>query len=712
MFLGDGEMKTVSLALWVLFSSAFVSGYSNASVHNNNSAIAINLSEPVRYQTSTPYINELKRAEVLTQSASAWNTDELGVVDFDDHGWPKSLTPVSGSADFDRVSFLLFGGDYSGWDIPPPEGGVFTVLYEGEGSLDYRLGVQKIGECGSKCDLVEISPANGIAIISIMSTDPAENGNYLRNIEVIHPGGICNGNTLEWVESSNQCGGVYTPLTSLRETQTYHPKFLSELKHYAGFRYMDTTFGNHMPIDNWAPQADFLALPLKDWASRSQLQDSVWSDKDKAGAPIEALVELSNSLDAAPWFTVPVLASDDYVAQYAALVRDQLDSGLSVYLEYGNEIWNGAFPAGTWIQHKGTEYWPEENGWAARLNYFAKRTVEVCEQWKEVWADEADRVHCVMGGWSANAWTTENVLLDCPLWSGDDRNPHKVAGKVCSDQIDAVAIAPYFGYYIGNESNQSKLTEWLDLGKEGLDLLFEEIRVGGKLDNSPTGGALAESIAEMRGQKTVVENAGLELLAYESGQHLVGTGAALWNANVAEFFKRANRDYRMQEVYTDYLKHWKTEEGGLLTIYSAFGPSSNYGSWGVKEYQGQTPSPKQLGIARFMAHNSCWWNGCEITPPPVDSDLDGITDISDNCIGVANIDQYDSNSDGYGTVCDPDLDGDQMTTMQDLDLLKSFFYTAEPDADFDRNGRVNFSDLATFKSYFGQPPGLSSADGG
>jgi endoglucanase len=97
-----------------------------------------------------------------------------------------------------------------------------------------------------------------------------------------------------------------------------------------------------------------------------------------------------------------------------------------------------------------------------------------------------------------------------------------------------------------------------------------------------------------------------------------------------------------------------------------------------------------------------------------DVDRDGVSDNVDNCINVANADQRDSNNDGFGNVCDADLDDSGFVNFADLALFKSAFGSNDADADFDGNGFVNFADLAMFKSMFGQPPGsaeLNSSQG-
>jgi hypothetical protein len=95
-----------------------------------------------------------------------------------------------------------------------------------------------------------------------------------------------------------------------------------------------------------------------------------------------------------------------------------------------------------------------------------------------------------------------------------------------------------------------------------------------------------------------------------------------------------------------------------------------------------------------------------VTAP--DTDQDGIADAADNCTLVANPDQRDTNGDGYGNVCDADLDNNGIINFLDLALMKqAFFDSGDLDADLDGNGRVNFVDLGMMKSSFFGPPGPS-----
>lgn len=93
--------------------------------------------------------------------------------------------------------------------------------------------------------------------------------------------------------------------------------------------------------------------------------------------------------------------------------------------------------------------------------------------------------------------------------------------------------------------------------------------------------------------------------------------------------------------------------------------------------------------------------------PEPDQDADGVPDAEDNCTEVPNADQRDTNLDGYGNLCDPDLNNDGAVDFLDLGLFKAVFFTDDADADLNGDGSVDFLDLGLMKSLFFQPPGPS-----
>jgi uncharacterized protein (TIGR03790 family) len=107
--------------------------------------------------------------------------------------------------------------------------------------------------------------------------------------------------------------------------------------------------------------------------------------------------------------------------------------------------------------------------------------------------------------------------------------------------------------------------------------------------------------------------------------------------------------------------------------------------------------------------------------PASDADGDGVANPSDNCIYVANADQRDTNGDGYGNLCDADLDGDGVvetswgvvsppSAQRDLEKIQltaggSGGYVADRDLDGDNDVDADDVSIAQQQLFF--PPGPS-----
>jgi len=92
-----------------------------------------------------------------------------------------------------------------------------------------------------------------------------------------------------------------------------------------------------------------------------------------------------------------------------------------------------------------------------------------------------------------------------------------------------------------------------------------------------------------------------------------------------------------------------------------------------------------------------------------DTDRDGVPDSRDNCRTVANSNQRDSDSDGYGDVCDADANNDGIVNSVDLALVTGAFGGRGPNrADLNGDGFINALDLAQVRRLFGQRPGPSA----
>jgi hypothetical protein len=131
---------------------------------------------------------------------------------------------------------------------------------------------------------------------------------------------------------------------------------------------------------------------------------------------------------------------------------------------------------------------------------------------------------------------------------------------------------------------------------------------------------------------------------------------------------------------------------------------------------GSTPLKDQRGVERPDGVTSNPDVGAvERTAADVDPDNDGdsIVDLSDNCILVHNQMQLDTDGDGYGNMCDGDLNNDGRTNTLDLNLYKQAHRTRmgdanyNADADFNGDAVINTLDLNIYKGLHRKLPGPS-----
>lgn len=472
-----------------------------------------------------------------------WYTREEDRLDLDQRGWVRSL-PAPAEPGFSIAATLL--------DLPASfPAGRYLLLYEGEGVIRYRLGARRLdAESAPGRDVLDLDVRRGAIHIQILETDPSSTGNYLRNLRLIR-------------EADESLAG----------TEVFDPDFLIRTEPFQALRLMEWMKINGSPISRWADR------PLPD--------DATWTGP--GGVPAEIMLMLANRLGKPVWLNVPHQADDDYVRRFAELTRDQLDPALSVYLEYSNEVWNGLFSQQAWIREQAKALWSgsSPSDYTKVINWYGKRTAEICKIWEETFAGQSERVICVMGAQAANDWTARQALA-CPLWT---------AGAPCQRHgIDAIAIAPYFGGYLGKPDYQSELEDWTYTSDGGLDLLFEELRAGGQIGGGPDGGGLLQSWQWIDRYARLAADTGLELLAYEGGQHLVGIRGVESNQRITELFVGLNRDPRMAELYREYLLAWGDSGSGAMMHFSDISTPGPYGSWGALEDVLQSESPKYLAL--------------------------------------------------------------------------------------------------------------------
>lgn len=333
----------------------------------------------------------------------------------------------------------------------------------------------------------------------------------------------------------------------------FNPSLLSRWRGVSTIRFMDWMATNN------SKQAR--------WADRPKVTDATWTVK---GAPVETMVDLANRLGADPWFTLPHLADDEYVRKFAEVVKARLDPRRRVYIEYSNEVWNSMFEQSRHAGRRGLALKLGEKEWDSGWRYTAERSMEIFRIWETVFGGRSRLVR-VLPGFAANDYVSNEIVS----WKDAYKN------------ADALAIAPYMGLNLAPDGKPSSR----EAARWTLDRLFQQVREK----------ALPDSIEFMRKNAAVAKKHGLQLIAYEGGQHLVGVGGGENDDRLTSLLLRANADPRMGELYDPYFRAWVETGGGTFAYFSSVSGWSKWGSWGALQYvdDDRSKSPKWQALKRF-----------------------------------------------------------------------------------------------------------------
>ena len=96
---------------------------------------------------------------------------------------------------------------------------------------------------------------------------------------------------------------------------------------------------------------------------------------------------------------------------------------------------------------------------------------------------------------------------------------------------------------------------------------------------------------------------GLEMVAYEGGQSLMGYFGVENNDTITALYTAANRDPRMGQVYANYLNKWRSYGGGMFIHYLNCLNSTKWGYWGSIERLDQTNTAKYNALQQFIEDN-------------------------------------------------------------------------------------------------------------
>ena len=502
-------------------TTTVVTTYANTSAYpNSNSPLGINVQGIDDWTTQWPFVDAFKisRPWISQRKNSPWG-----------QGGPLNLTPDGWIASLDQDQYADTAVFDDGQGHYPS--GQYVLIYDGEGTINFPFNTASVVSQTPGRILLNVVPQASGIFIRILATN---SNNPIRNIRLILPG-----------------------FENTYQNQPFHPLFLKRLSKFKTIRFMDWMKTNNSKISNWS--------------DRPTLFSATFADK---GVALEYMLKLANTLHANPWFNSPPLATDDYVRQFATMVRDQLHPSLKAHIEYSNEVWNGAFSQTNYAQQQGLALGLAQDPYTAELRYYSQRAVEIFQIWSQVFGGQ-DRLVRVLASQAVNPWAGTQVMT----W----KSAYKYA--------DAYAIAPYLDGDNLNDPNQ--VDKILQMTQDQIiDKLLNQISNG-----------MQQYVTNNYEQ---ANKYGLKLFAYEGGSGLISSSMpADKEPQVTALFEAVNRNPRMRNVYVNYLNMWKASGGTLFNHFVDVGAYSKYGSWGALEYQNQDPNtaPKYLGLMDFIAQN-------------------------------------------------------------------------------------------------------------
>jgi len=493
-------------------------------------SLGTNLSAVVDYSREWPFVDAFKMARPWISQKTGMPWGQGGPLQTDESGWVTSLAPgqyaetiIFDNALDDQVSYPT--GDY-------------TLLYDGEGTIAFEHASAAIIDQTPGRMVVRVP--GGQDGIFLMITQ-INSSNPIRNIRFIMPG-----------------------FESTYQTQPFHPLFLARLQIYKVLRFMEWMRTNGSPVQQWS--------------DRPRTTDYTYAWR---GVPLEVMIQLANTTGLPAWLNIPHQATDDFVYQFAALVNQQLNRALKVYIEYSNETWNQTFSQSRYVQTEGVRLGFSSDSYLAGAYYTAFRSTQIFNTFQTVFGG-TDRLARIISSQAANSWLSDQMLGFQNAFS----------------RADALAIAPYFS------CSDANIGGWGFLGDPSTADQVSQMTVDQVLDIELSHIRNC-SLKQMQDNAAVAGKYGLSLIAYEGGQSLVGVAGAENNSALTALFKAANRHPRMRMLYSEYLQNWKSAGGDLFLHYSDVCAYTKYGNWGATETQDQDPAtaPKYQALSDFAVQN-------------------------------------------------------------------------------------------------------------
>jgi hypothetical protein len=453
----------------------------------------------------------------------------------DSNGYPIGLGGLAAQG-YSLATFV-----FTNIGVPFPTG-TYTLTFDGRGTVAICQANQPVqsftqtSSVGSPFD-VNILPTGSGITVAITSSDRSH---YVRNIRLVLPG-----------------------LQQSYQSDPFNPQFLNALQPFSTIRFI----GAMLPDFSSATASDGQSGPLT-WAERTP--PTYFTQATPAGMSVEYMVQLCNILHENMWVTMPVNGTSDYVTNFAQYVEQNLNPGLKVYVELGDELWNGAFQ----YEYNYVQSYANANN-ESHAYATADLTAACWSNWEQVFAGQTNRMVRVAATQFSNPYILGQELTRLIATASPTDPNHG---------FDVVSGGSYFSA-ITNSYNASTT-----VGQIESDMMAQ--LTGPWKQTLQYFMSTVASFEAQLGRPIPVD-------MYEGGEGLTYTGGSSWyNAYVALDSDPGN--YAVITTFLDDL----TNAGVQGVVYTSLASqATQYGEWGAMEYVGQPSSqtPKYNALVNFTS---------------------------------------------------------------------------------------------------------------
>lgn len=389
---------------------------------------------------------------------------------------------------------------------------------------------------------------------------------------------------LNW-HSSSDC---FNDVKNVSGDDPWNPQFLKDIAIYNCLRFMDWDVTNGSPRQTWQQR------PHK-------------AEPKQNPVAYEWMIDLCNRMNADMWVCIPHMTVShstgdepcDYALRLAILLKTGIDMKevdlkplmpklatmtpedfikaggerttpplkpeRKIYFEYSNETWNGMFKQTHYCLAEGTAVNLDPSGktndkgenWSNAFRFHAWAALRVFRAVEMVFGKDNPRVEKVLAEQAGQTHIAAQHLI---VMNDAKMNPWGI-------KATSMAAAPYFGRNVNGSAPDAaaQLREAINKSVEGSEKL-----------------------------KALADGAGLKLVAYEGGQHVINQARAI------------NKSQEMYGLYTEYLaamSKYYTE----FCHYAHVGKAGEKGCWGCMEVTGQpiADAPKYRALTEYSAkHNA------------------------------------------------------------------------------------------------------------